>query len=371
MNRRAWMGILAGMVVVGWFGLWPAIGATPFDSDRPIEVGGSTRLDGTPGLGYAKTWVGTVQVDTALNIRSRPWGEILGQFKNGAKLQIVGREGDWYKIIWRGRIAYCHAGYVDARAIGATPGPSSSGSSGVQIGTVNVQTSLNIRSSPWGQILGQFKNGDRVKVIGKVGDWYRIKWNGQTVYCHSAYISVGGTSGGTQPPGSTTPAPGAGQDNADLARWKGGRLPPAQFLRLLGPAAQESSRRTGIPASVILAQAALETGWGRATIGDAKNLFGIKGTGPAGSITVPTQEYINGRYVTVQGTFRKYHTWSQSIDDHARVLQLPRYRNAFNYKNNPDQFAREIAKGGYATSPTYANTLISLMRQYNMYQYNV
>jgi flagellar protein FlgJ len=47
-----------------------------------------------------------------------------------------------------------------------------------------------------------------------------------------------------------------------------------------------------------------------------------------------------------------------------------RYKNAFKYSTNPDQFAREIHKAGYATSPSYANDLIALMKQYNLYRYD-
>ncbi|MBF0544381.1 MAG: C39 family peptidase [Candidatus Riflebacteria bacterium] len=91
------------------------------------------------------------------------------------------------------------------------------GSSGV--GTVHVNTSLNIRTSPWGKIIGSFHNGDQVQIIAKEGVWYKINWNGKTAYCHSNYITVNGnssipttgspTSGTTNPnPGSSSPPPG-------------------------------------------------------------------------------------------------------------------------------------------------------------------
>ncbi len=243
-----------------------------------------------------------------------------------------------------------------------------------QTGTVHVYTALNIRTSPWGTIIGKFKDGDQIQIIGREGDWFKITWNGRTAYCHSNYVSLneGNNNGGgsDQAPdagsGSTT---GTG-DSAALNAWRGGRLEPSQFVRLLGPAARESMRRTGVPASVTLAQAALETGWGRATIGDAKNLFGIKGTGPAGSIRVPTREVINGRSVTINDNFRKYNNWSESIDDHARLLQGARYRPAMAVRNSPDEFARQLQRCGYATDPNYARTLISIMSRYNLYQYD-
>jgi LysM repeat protein len=188
----------------------------------------------------------------------------------------------------------------------------------------------------------------------------------------------GGSSSGTTPPATgtppstSTPPASSGVESAALQNWRGGRLAPSEFIRLLAPVAQASSRQSGIPVSIILAQAALETGWGGSTIGDAKNLFGIKGTGPAGSIRVPTREFRNGQYVTEYANFRKYHTWQQSIDDHGRLLTTAsRYAPCMANRNNPDQFARELQRAGYATSPTYAQTLISIMRTHNMYQYNL
>jgi flagellum-specific peptidoglycan hydrolase FlgJ len=157
---------------------------------------------------------------------------------------------------------------------------------------------------------------------------------------------------------------------AALANYQGGRLSPAEFKRLFGPVARAVSQSSGVPASIILAQAALETGWGSTSIGDAKNLFGIKGTGPAGSVTVPTREVINGRSVTVNAAFRKYNTWMESFQDHSRLLQTSRYANCMRYRNDPDQFARELQRAGYATDPQYASKLISIMRSNNLYEYN-
>ncbi len=243
-----------------------------------------------------------------------------------------------------------------------------------QTGTVHVNTYLNVRSSPWGSIIGKLYSGRQISIIGRSGEWLRIRWQGRVAYVHSDYVSTSGdsrTSGGTTSGGTTTGTAPGGTTSAALERWRGGRLPPAEFIRLLGPVARDSFRRTGVPASVTLAQAALETGWGRSTIGDARNLFGIKGRGPAGSITVPTREVINGRSVTVNGTFRKYHTWLESVEDHANLLKNnSRYRRAFQYSNNPDQFAREIHRAGYATDPNYARTLISIMKSYNLYQWD-
>lgn len=182
-----------------------------------------------------------------------------------------------------------------------------------------------------------------------------------------------GAQPGTSSPSTnhaTTP-PASSGESAALNAWQGGRLSPSAFCSMLGPVAAASFAATGVPASVSIAQAALETGWGASTIGSAKNLFGIKGTGPAGSVTVPTQEWENGRYVTVNGTFRKYNTWQESIDDHARLIStVSRYQGCMQYKNDPDQFARAVHRAGYATDPEYANKLISIMKANNLYQYD-
>lgn len=170
---------------------------------------------------------------------------------------------------------------------------------------------------------------------------------------------------------NTTNTTNTAQTEAALTSYRGGKLSPSQFAKLFGPVAREASKKSGIPASIIMAQAALETGWGSSAIGNAKNLFGIKGTGPAGSITVPTKEYINGRMVTVQGKFRKYNSWQESIEDHSKLLTgASRYAKCMANRNNPDQFARELLKAGYATDPQYANKLISIMKSNNFYQYN-
>ncbi|HNW33931.1 MAG TPA: glycoside hydrolase family 73 protein [Candidatus Ozemobacteraceae bacterium] len=183
----------------------------------------------------------------------------------------------------------------------------------------------------------------------------------------TAATATTGASSAAKPAASSS---GTGE-SAALNAWKGGKLSPAKFCELLGPVAAATFAATGVPASVTLAQAALETGWGSSTIGSAKNLFGIKGTGPAGSVTVPTKECYNGKWVTINDKFRKYNTWKESVDDHARLIsQVSRYKNCMNYKNNPDQFAREVQKAGYATDPGYASKLISIMKANNLYKWD-
>ena len=126
-----------------------------------------------------------------------------------------------------------------------------------------------------------------------------------------------------------------------------------------------------MPASVTVAQAILETGWGKHTVGEAKNLFGIKGRGPLGSVRARTREYVEGKYVMIEADFAKYESFEQSITEHARFfLRNRRYARALQFKNDPDAFVREIHKAGYATDPNYAEKLIKYMRDHNLYRFD-
>jgi flagellum-specific peptidoglycan hydrolase FlgJ len=116
-----------------------------------------------------------------------------------------------------------------------------------------------------------------------------------------------------------------------------------------------------------IAQAALESGWGKYHI--QYNLFGIKWTEGCGYDKVPrqTKEYVNGQYVTVTAYFRGYQNFSESILDHAKVLNLPRYakvRQAKDYK----EAAQALQSCGYATDPKYAEKLISIVETYRLYE---
>src|SRR5215207_6946419 len=154
--------------------------------------------------------------------------------------------------------------------------------------------------------------------------------------------------------------------------------PQQDFIRRAAPGAKRGFREFGVPASVTIAQAILESGWGKSHIGTANNYFGIKAQGAAsfgpiavGTVTVPTREVINGRSVTVSGRFRKYRSMDDSMRDHGRFLKdNPRYKPAFAHSNDANAFAQAIHRAGYATDPKYSGLLISLMKQWNLYQFD-
>lgn len=145
-------------------------------------------------------------------------------------------------------------------------------------------------------------------------------------------------------------------------------------------AAQETMRHYGIPASAVLAQAILESGWFQHHLGEAHNYFGIKGSSSWGFVEVPTREYVPPRgWEQVMAPFRRYPGMLESFLDHARFLvENPRYRPAlaaaknlqFSTGERSRCFCREIARAGYATDPNYAQKLIQIMQDHDLYRYD-
>ncbi|MGO9220094.1 MAG: glucosaminidase domain-containing protein, partial [Streptosporangiaceae bacterium] len=142
------------------------------------------------------------------------------------------------------------------------------------------------------------------------------------------------------------------------------------FISEVAPGAVAAQRRYGVPAAVTIAQAIDESGWGQSELASQDhNLFGIKGTGPAGSVPLPTQEYVNGQPVSTSASFRVYNNVAESIDDHGRLLaRSGYYQQAMADRQHPDRFAAALT-GVYATDPNYGASLISLMRRYDLYRY--
>lgn len=139
--------------------------------------------------------------------------------------------------------------------------------------------------------------------------------------------------------------------------------------------ARETQRMYGVPASVTIAQAILESGWGGSELATrANNYFGIKCAAVAsphqiGCIDKATWEHLNGNDVTMTASFRRYASMRDSFLDHGLFLTKPRYAAAFKAAT-PDEFAHEIWRAGYATDPQYPAKLVRLMDQYELRQYD-
>lgn len=139
------------------------------------------------------------------------------------------------------------------------------------------------------------------------------------------------------------------------------------FLNTIKQMIIADMRRTGILASLTAVQAIFESGWGRSELATkANNLFGMKGNYKGESYTVPTKEWVNGQYITINATFRKYPSWQESIDDHSeKFLTMQRYANlrgCTDYK----LACRYVYEDGYATAPVYTQKLIRAIEQYDL-----
>ncbi|WP_435927741.1 flagellar assembly peptidoglycan hydrolase FlgJ [Dryocola sp. BD613] len=141
------------------------------------------------------------------------------------------------------------------------------------------------------------------------------------------------------------------------------------IARMLAPA-MDAAKKSGVPHQLIIAQAALESGWGNQEIltkegKPSYNLFGIKATGgwKGDSTEITTTEYMHGVPKKVKAAFRVYGSYSEALSDYAALLaNNPRYQNVTRAAS-PEHAARALQSGGYATDPQYANKLISIIQQ--------
>lgn len=180
----------------------------------------------------------------------------------------------------------------------------------------------------------------------------------------------------------STPSYGLGSHTdpgAYLSKYMGQgtcTMKQTDFIAKIASAAVEDMKRTGVPASLTIAQAALESSWGESGLTKkANNLFGIKGCGPAGSVKMPTTEYrADGTPYKIEADFRAYHNWSESITDHSALIlngtrdNPKRYHGALN--TDFKTACHEISRGGYATDPKYPQLLIGIIEQYGLQRYD-
>lgn len=123
-------------------------------------------------------------------------------------------------------------------------------------------------------------------------------------------------------------------------------------------------------ASVKIAQAILESNWGKSKLAtQAHNLYGIKGSGPAGKSIFDTKEYDKDKgWRTVNTAFKKYHNQNESIKDHTQfLLKNKRYTKVFE-ASNYQQACHALQNAGYATDPNYAVKLIRLIEENKIYE---
>ncbi|MFL1524608.1 flagellar assembly peptidoglycan hydrolase FlgJ [Pseudomonas sp. O230] len=149
-----------------------------------------------------------------------------------------------------------------------------------------------------------------------------------------------------------------------------------QFVNTMLPMAKEAAERIGVDPRYLVAQAALETGWGKSVMraqdgSSSHNLFGIKASSSwkGNSARAITSEFRNGAMVKETAEFRSYDSYKDSFHDLVTLLQTNnRYQDVLKSADNPEQFVRELQKAGYATDPDYASKISQIAKQMTSYQ---
>ena len=152
-----------------------------------------------------------------------------------------------------------------------------------------------------------------------------------------------------------------------------------QFINQIAPHAQSVANANDLYASVMMAQAILESAWGQSTLAQAPNynLFGIKGSYNGQTVYMNTLEFLNGQWVTKNEPFRRYPSFAESFMDNARTLRNVSFQSGVYYyagawKSNTTSYRDATAwlTGRYATDPNYATSLNRVIETYGLTQYD-
>ena len=149
-----------------------------------------------------------------------------------------------------------------------------------------------------------------------------------------------------------------------------------EFVATMLPMAKAAAARIGVDPKYLVAQAALETGWGKSVMraedgSSSHNLFGIKAgqSWQGGQARAITSEFRDGTMVKETAQFRSYDSYQDSFHDLVTLLQSnDRYKEVVKSADNPEQFVRELQKAGYATDPDYASKISQIAKTMNSYQ---
>ena len=178
--------------------------------------------------------------------------------------------------------------------------------------------------------------------------------------------AVSATNGAGVHPLSASPQVAAHSDEESLATLAG---PEAEFVRTILPAARQAARQLGLEPLALVAQAALETGWGQRMFKAADgresfNLFGIKAhSGWQGDVAVvDTLEYRQGIPRQEKAKFRVYDSLQAGLQDYVDFIrQQPRYQDAVAVSSNTANYFQQLQAAGYATDPNYAQKILQVM----------
>lgn len=148
------------------------------------------------------------------------------------------------------------------------------------------------------------------------------------------------------------------------------------FIKKMVPYAQELQTQYHVLPSITLAQAILESDWGKSALAaQYHNYFGIKGDDAANTKEMTTKEYLNGQWVTTTARFKVYNNYQESMLDHVQLFAYGTSWNRTQYLHvvaatNYEQAAYALQQDGYATDPDYPTKLIELVKKYHLDQYD-
>lgn len=319
-----------------------------------VAAGSSVNVRGGPSTSYPV--VRKVPDDGELDVTC----QVNGQMISGS----VGQTAVWDRLT---------DGYYISDAYVSWPGgrpniePCTFGATAVAVSAINQRVNASTLRAP----VGRLRAGATVPVV-----------------CQLSGESVDGVSGMSA---LWDQLPSGRFVSDAFVRWSGGRpqVPWCSFSASNTPAAgepfvtwaagyaQQMKAIYRVPAAVTIAQAILESGWGRSGLTqDGNSFFGMKcfatpGSHATGCRPYDTHECADSVCYATSASFRVYDSVLASFKDHSNAISsLSRYRGAFAYTEDPDRFAGAIADAGYATSPTYAEDLIRVMRQYELYRFD-
>ena len=150
-----------------------------------------------------------------------------------------------------------------------------------------------------------------------------------------------------------------------------------EFITSIKPTSIQLNKKYHVPASIIMGQAILESDYGTSDLATKyHNLFGVKAGVFERKVKLPTKEYRNGQWETVEENFKVYSSWQKSLEEHTKLLvdgtswnhtQYQQVRQATNYRDA----AVALENAGYATDPHYAEKLIKVIEENDLAKYDI
>lgn len=147
------------------------------------------------------------------------------------------------------------------------------------------------------------------------------------------------------------------------------------FIEKIAPLAQRHYAQYQVLPSIVLGQAILESDWGRSELASYNNLFGVKASEQDDKVLLPTQEFVDNQWETINANFKVYPTIEAAIIDHNRLFNEgvswnPQLYHEVLTASDYVEAANALQQAGYATDPNYARKIISVIEAYDLSKYD-